>query len=301
MWRYFYLMSSEKQKLVTFVKELVIETLKDFGLTSKESEVYIYLTKSCIQKAGTISKQLKMHKAQIYRILANLRSKGLVESTFEVPMRFEAVPFKTFLDLMIKSKKEEATLLEEKRDELLDHWNSINIKCPEYSLRKFMIIEGKKNLYSMIFQMIERAEKEVLGVIDSLGLIQAVQMGLLNVLETIETRIKFLTPITTENLQKIKPVIKKLTKNTNLIVNHVDIVSGICPRFIIRDNEEAIIFLLPQETSSPDKKSENGIWTNTPAVFYTKSFFEELWHKSMNVNKKILELETEKIPRKLET
>jgi sugar-specific transcriptional regulator TrmB len=278
---------------VTFVTELVIETLKNFGLTAKESEVYIYLTKSCIQKAGTISKQLKMHKAQIYRILANLRSKGLVESTFEVPMRFEAVPFKSFLDLMIKSKKEEATLLEEKRDELLKHWNSINIKCPEYGLKKFMIIEGKNNLFSMIFQMIESAKKEVLWVIDSLGLIQAVQMGLLYVLETTETRIKFLTPITTENLQTIKPVIKKLTTNNNLTVNHVDIVSGTCPRFIIRDNEEAIIFLLSQEKSSPDK-SENGIWTNTPAVFYTQSFFEELWHRSMNANKKILELETEK-------
>jgi hypothetical protein len=51
-------------------------------------------------------------------------------------MRFEAVSFKSFLDLMINSKKEEVTLLEEKRNELLDYWNSINIKCPEDSLGK---------------------------------------------------------------------------------------------------------------------------------------------------------------------
>ena len=66
---------------MTIMNEFVLEALKDFGLTNKESEVYIYLAKSCIQKAGTISKRLRMHKAQVYRILRNLRSKGLVEST----------------------------------------------------------------------------------------------------------------------------------------------------------------------------------------------------------------------------
>jgi len=106
----------EKQKLVNFVKGPVIETLKDFGLTAKQRNF-----KFILQKTGTISKQLRDHKAQTYRILANLRNKRLFESTFEVPMRFEAVSFKSFLDLMINSKKEEVTLLEEKRNELLDY------------------------------------------------------------------------------------------------------------------------------------------------------------------------------------
>ncbi len=284
----------EKQKLVTITNKFVLEVLKNFGLTDKESEVYIYLAKSCIQKVGNISKRLRMHKAQVYRILRNLRRKGLVKSTFEVPMRFEAVPFETCLDLMIKAKKEEATLLEGKRDELVTHWNSINIKCPAFHLGRFMIVEGRNNLYSMIFQMIERAEREVLGIIDSSGLTQAVQMGLLNVLEKTETRFRFLTEITKENLQMIKPILERMTtKNKDFTVNHVELVSGICPRFIIRDEEEAIIFLSHEEASSMDRKHEDGIWTNRPAVFYTKSFFEELWHKSTNINKRILELEAE--------
>jgi sugar-specific transcriptional regulator TrmB len=278
------------------MNEFVLEALKDFGLTNKESEVYIYLAKSCIQKAGTISKRLRMHKAQVYRILRNLRSKGLVESTFEVPMRFEAVPFGRHLDLMIKAKKEEATLLEGKRDQLLAHWNSINIECPQFHLRRFMIIEGRNNLYSMIFQMIERADREVLGIIDSLGLTQAVQMGLLNILEKTQARFRFLTEITKENLQMIKPILENMTtKNANFTVNHVGLVSGICPRFIIRDDKEALVFLSHEDPSSIDRKHEDGIWTNSPAVFYTKSFFEELWHKSTNINKRILELKAEKL------
>jgi sugar-specific transcriptional regulator TrmB len=279
---------------VTFMNEFILEALKDFGLTNKESEVYIYLAKTCIQKAGAISKQLKMHKAQVYRILDNLRSKGLVESTFEVPMRFEAVPFERYLDLMVKAKKEDVTNLECKRDKLLAHWNSVNIECPAFHLGRFMIIEGRKKVYSMIFQMFERAEKEVLGIIDSLGLTQAFQLGLFNILENTQARFRFLTEITKENLQTIKPVLEKMPiKNANFTINHVELVSGICPRFIIIDNEEALILLSHEDPSSLDRKHEDGIWTNNPAVFYTTSFFEELWHKSTNIDKKILEIEAE--------
>jgi sugar-specific transcriptional regulator TrmB len=279
---------------VTVMDKFVLAVLKDFGLTENESEVYIYLSKGCMQKAGTISKRLKMHKAQVYRILNSLRSKGLVESTFEVPMRFEAVRFTSFLDLMIKNKQKEATLLEEKRDELLAHYNSINIECPIYRSGRFMIIEGKNNLYSIFFQIIERAENEVLVVTEVLELIQIFNMGLLDVLERTKIRPRFLTTITKENLQKIKPVLERLTtQNSNFAINHVDLVSGISPCFIIRDNEEAIIFLSPKEESSKDSKHETGIWTDNPVVFYIKSFFEELWHKSTNINKTILKLETE--------
>jgi len=286
-------MSSEKQKLVTDMNNFVLKALKDFGLTDKEGEVYVYLAKSCPQKAINISKQLQMHKAQVYRILNNLRSKGLVKSTFEVPMHFEAVPFKSFLDLVIKTKKEEVTLLEENHEELLAHWNSINFECPAYRFGRFMIIEGRNNLYSRIFQMIERAEKEVLAVTNMFGLFQAIQIGLVDVLEKSKTRFRLLTNINKENISKIRPLLERLaTKNSNLIINHVEFISGICPHFIMRDNEEAIIFLLPEKRPSIDSKHETGIWTNRPTVFYTKTFFEELWHKSININKRFIELES---------
>jgi hypothetical protein len=159
-----------------------------------------------------------------------------------------------------------------------------------------MIIEGRNNLFSMIFQMIENAENEVLIIFDDLGLIQAVQMGLLNLLEKTGIRIRFLTTITKDNLINVKKILNDLMAlNTKFLVNHVNLISGSCPRFLIKDDTDVILFLLPEETLANDKKHENGIWTNTPLVFYTKSFFEELWNKSINVNKRIRELEAEKI------
>ena len=138
-----------------------------------------------------------------------------------------------------------------------------------------------------------------MAVTEFFGLIQSVQMGLFDVLEKNKTRLRFLTTITKENFEMIKSVLERLTTcNANLTVNHVDLVSGICPHFIIKDDEEAIIFLPSEEDSSLDSKHAIGIWTDKSAVFYAKPFFEELWHKSMDINKKFLELEAEKMPRK---
>jgi sulfatase maturation enzyme AslB (radical SAM superfamily) len=133
-----------------------------------------------------------------------------------------------------------------------------------------------------------------LAVTEFFGLIQSVQMGLFDVLEKNKTKFRVLTTVTKDNLQKIKPILEKLsTIKSNFTVNHVDLVSGIFPHFIIRDNDEAIIFLAPEKEALMDKKHETGIWTDKPAVFYVKSFFETLWQKSTKINKRILELETE--------
>lgn len=89
-------------------EETVRKVLRDFGLTDKETDVYIFLAKHGVMKGGEISKQTKTHKALIYRILKSLQSKGLVESTLEFPARFTAVPFENVIDLNIRAKQEEA-------------------------------------------------------------------------------------------------------------------------------------------------------------------------------------------------
>jgi sugar-specific transcriptional regulator TrmB len=59
-------------------QESVKNALRNFGLTEKEAEVYIFLAKRGALKSGQISKQLKKNKGQVYRILSRLKEKGVV-------------------------------------------------------------------------------------------------------------------------------------------------------------------------------------------------------------------------------
>src|SRR3989304_5948117 len=98
-------------------EETIKKILKDFGLTNKEAEVYIFLSKHGVLKCGEIARGMKRHKAQIYRILKILESKGLLESTLEAPTRFTAVPFETVCDLSLKATSYAAAQLKQARHE----------------------------------------------------------------------------------------------------------------------------------------------------------------------------------------
>jgi len=89
------------------------KTLKNFGLTEKEAEIYIILAKHGILTGGQISKLTKMQRPHVYRILKSLKKKRVVDSTLEAPTRFSSVPFEKILDENIKIKQEEAIILEE--------------------------------------------------------------------------------------------------------------------------------------------------------------------------------------------
>ena len=86
----------------------IFKFLTNFGLTEKETEIYIFLAKHGVQRSGEIAKGIKTHRAEIYRMLKSLQIKGLVESTLESPIRFTIVPFETALDSFIQTKKGEA-------------------------------------------------------------------------------------------------------------------------------------------------------------------------------------------------
>ena len=93
-------------------KNTIEQALQNFGLTKKETQIYICLAKHGIQKGGEIAKRTETAKAVVYRILKILHRKGFVESTLEFPVRFKAVPFENILDSHIKAKHEEARQIE---------------------------------------------------------------------------------------------------------------------------------------------------------------------------------------------
>ena len=277
-------------------KKDVIKALRDFGLTENESKVYIFLAKRGIIKAGEISNSLKMHKAQVYHILKNLQRKGLVESTLEFPMRFTAVPFETVLDLVIKSKKEEASFLENKKRDMLAYWKSISVEKPTSVPEKFVVIQGRSNIYSRILQLVEETKNEFLALTTNLGVIRADQAGIIEAIEKRNIRSRLLTYISKENLEISKRIIDKIS-NAHLKIegHHTNLASKVFPRFVIKDEEEAIFFITPKEDSSIVSREDTGLWTNSKAfVSALKAFFDGLWRDAIDVEKRIKEIETGK-------
>lgn len=143
------------------LEALIIDDLRGLGLTERESEVYLSLSRRKIMKAGELSRLLRLHKAQIYQILNSLEEKGLIYSSLEVPARFTAIQLEKFLSLSIRARIEDAKHLEKTRGELLSRWRSLDPGASPPALEKFQILSGRSKIYARILEMIEKADDEV--------------------------------------------------------------------------------------------------------------------------------------------
>jgi sugar-specific transcriptional regulator TrmB len=114
-----------REGLFTLNRELLAKTLAGLGLTEIDAEIYAFLAKEGSQKARDIAGVLNLYKQQLYRSLKRLQKKGIVTATLEHPAHFSAMPLEKVIDILIETRKEQASALQASKKELLASWRSI--------------------------------------------------------------------------------------------------------------------------------------------------------------------------------
>ena len=292
-----YLDGGSKRQLET----LIVDDLKGLGLTERESEVYIGLSKRKIMKAGDLSRQVGLHKAQVYHILKSLQDKGLVDSTLEVPARFTAVPLEKVLSLSIKAKIEDAKYLENSRDEVLSRWRSMGSDAASVPLERFQIMSGRSNVYARILQMIDDAQAEVAILTTAQGVVQSYEAEVHDAVFRRAKRnrgvqFRLLTSVTELNLAIMKQDLDdiRLSGLNNIDGRHVEVEeAGFLCCFILKD-EEAMVFVTPPGISFGHGQEETALWTNNSSVTrILKMLFERMWRDATDKDERLRQLSSE--------
>ncbi len=74
-------------------------------------------------------------------------------------------------------------------------------------------------------------------------------------------------------------------------IRHFTLSVKFGPRLVIRDDEEAVVFLTPKYMSAVDQ-GETGLWTNSEAVVSAlQVLFEEMWRDSKPLTERVNELQ----------
>ena len=279
----------------------IIKALKNFGLTEKEAEIYVFIAKHGTQTSGEIAKNTKTHRPHVYRILKSLQKKGVLESTLESPARFTTIPFERILDYTIKAKHQEAVLLEKAKDSLLNDWESINKTKIKPELGKFIIIEGNRKIYSKIARMINETKNQILMISTVKGLCRYEQYGIFEGIHNHQAKSKikfrFLTEISNKNIEALKILRPQLKKGVNLRGTNPDSAFAMLPRMVIRDEDEVLFFISPKTDVFSNGQGENCFCTNNTSFVKTLTgIFKELWRYSTDVDKKIFEIEMGELP-----
>lgn len=281
-------------------EEKVLKTLENLGLSSLDARVYVLLGKKGPQEAKTIVKALAIPKQNLYPILKNLQGKGLANTTLEHPAKFSAVPFEKVLDLFIKAKTEEAQRIKKEKNGIISDWNSFAIRENVEQSAKFTILEGKNYIYPKLRQMIEEAKNKLLIISTVPGLIRTDQFGLLDAASKhaikSKIQIRLLTEHAEQNTITLKNLLGKMKKAGFDFKGRIPEL-GLKPftRILIQDDEKAIFFVQGGDDRDQKRNTDVCLWTDCKSLVNSFSaVFEDLWRNSIDLEKKILEIETGK-------
>jgi sugar-specific transcriptional regulator TrmB/CBS domain-containing protein len=276
----------------------VTEFLQVLGLSKREIQVYMFLAKSGVQSTSFVAKRLKMERVQAYRTFKKLQEKGFIEATLERPTRFTTVTFETLLESFINAKKSEIASLNGQKESLLSTWRAISAPEVGREVAKFSVITGKKKIHSKMHSMIEESKTEVLILTTSLGLIQEDLAGIFDaIIQPAQKRnVKFqiITDIAEDNLKLIERINKNFSvANAIVRIRHLNMDATIFPRFLIKDNEESILYAPVGKKDSVLKLEDEGLWINDRMfISILKAFFVQMWQSATDVVRRIDELKT---------
>jgi sugar-specific transcriptional regulator TrmB/predicted transcriptional regulator len=258
----------------------------------------MFLAKSGVQSTSFVAKRLKMERVQAYRTFKKLQEKGFIEATLERPTRFTIVSFESLVDSFISAKKNEVTSLTDQKQPLLTAWQAISAPESEYPVAKFSIITGKKKIHAKMLSMIEESNAEVIVLTTALGLIQEDIAGIFDTafISSQERNIPFqiITEISHDNLKVVERIDKNISEeNLNIKIHHVNMSSKFFPRFLIKDEEEAILYAPFGNEASVLNLEDEGLWINDKMfISVLKAFFVQMWQSGVEASRRIDELKS---------
>jgi sugar-specific transcriptional regulator TrmB/CBS domain-containing protein len=276
----------------------ITKFLQALGFSKREVQIYIFLAKAGVQTTSFVAKRLKMERVQAYRTFKKLQEKGFIEATLERPTRFTVVPFEKLFEGYLETRKSELTNLHDQKEELMSAWHTVSAPEAEYAVAKFSIITGKKKIHLKMLNMIEEATKNVLSLTSGAGLVQEDLAGVYDPIEHPSKKgavpMKMLTEISPENLRVVESMDKRFNAGkADIECHHIPFGEKLFPSFLIKDDEEALLYSMSGDAAPLLTLEEEGLWINDRMfISILKGFFSRMWQTSVDASQRIEELKT---------
>jgi sugar-specific transcriptional regulator TrmB len=257
------------------MQEVVVK-LENFGFTVNQAKVYLSIVQSGSTCVGRISKNTKLHKQDIYKILPKLEKMGLITKTIDKPFMIEAISVEKALDSLVSKERKKA-------NERITHLEN-NLKDVVNTLRKqprikeeaiFTLLttdESIRNRGHLTFKKL----KEFLLVTNIENIKSPSRHHFRHFLQTIADNNKKtrLIVVTSDDNNTVKQIVEKIAPVTGQFTAK-SINKTICKNYQIIDNKE--VWIATQQTTETGNPCI--LWTNDQNIIDVyKENFKKAWN-----------------------
>ena len=251
--------------------------LADFGFTSLQSRIYLALLRRGTSKAGQISSATGIVRPEVYRILHELSSKGLVERILGSPSSYRAMPPSQSLSLLLEQRRKQLIMLEQKKNSLVESLESYYSKTEDRYEGEFRVIVRAEDVVSRIKQMLADVKLDYVSIISGYGLRWVKDEGIARAAVSASrrgVRVRVISEIDDSNISTADYLSQYIQ------FRHGSRVLFYCEIF---DGSEMIFGppITDEELRNQDGRRAD-IWTNDQTFIRgIYAFFEYIWEKSL--------------------
>lgn len=175
----------------------------EYGLTEYEARTYLALLDLGVASARDVANLSRVPRTKIYSVLDDLHQKQLAEIIPERPKKYAVVPFDQYLRTFEREYKAKLAKIEEDKKLLMEAFAAKELPGQEKA-GSFHVLKGRKNVLNRKYEMVSRADREVLEMGTEFS---AVRMGyympLLRERAREGTKLRLLAPITENNEENV--------------------------------------------------------------------------------------------------
>ena len=255
------------------VQKEFLNKLKDFGLNSYESKLWVALLSRGVSTAGELSDISNVPRSRAYDVLESLEKKGFIIVKIGKPIKYLAVPPAEVIARVKKLVQEEA----EQKDKLLSQLKNSEVLSELSSLHAEGIklvdptdhsgaFRGRDKGYEHLLSLIKSAKKSITIMTSKEGAERKYNLLAASLKKAAKNglKIKFILP---QNMDKNVQELISLVAEVKLQKNDL-------ARFCIIDNEHLFLFLTDDQ--NVHQSYDCAVWVEAP---YFAQYFKSLVDK----------------------
>jgi len=251
------------------------EALAEFGLSSNQSKVYIFLGKSGPKTAPEVSKALQIPRTETYHLINTLQNRGIVTSEFCTPAKYSTLPIDQALTAIVSMEREKINSLSKQKKNIIDLWDEIpssfSLETSGEYKEKLQVLQGSHSINGKIKDMIRGAKTEFLMLGTEKDISRFYHADFFEILDTSSIKARFVI-CAAQNVPKF------IVDGNRSIIRMLKDMKGDDSCFIIKDCSEALLFT---KNASYSTRDITALWTNSKSLINSmRMLFNCCWDKS---------------------
>jgi sugar-specific transcriptional regulator TrmB len=256
-----------------------IRALQLLGLTPYEAKAYLGLVKNGPLGGSELAFLSHVPRPKLYGVLRRLRRKGLVHLTPSIPETFTAVSPLTVLDAKAREIADQAASVLEVVQKLAEEYalktnGSGGLELPTEA-NELWHIDGRKQIYDRVGQMLRRAVKSISYYATPAGLVRAYKAHA-DYLEKVGKR-----GVVVRLLAQTSKDVHLVTEELAAVVKIRRTTKPLAANFVCIDGQELVVIENSPGDFDVDRGTDRAAWTtNKLLVGLYENLFERVWESS---------------------